>query len=69
MLEIGWCFGKKGKVEWVQGTSLVIQWGRLYAPNVGDLGSIPGQGSRSHMIQLRPSTAKINNLKKKDSRL
>ena len=26
---------------------------RLYTPNAGGLGSIPGQGSRSHMLQLR----------------
>ena len=31
------------------GTSLVVQWLRLRAPNAGDLGSIPGQGTRSHM--------------------
>lgn len=64
MLEIDWCCEKKGKVEWVQraqGTSLVVQWGRLFAPIVGDLDSIPGQRIRSHIIQLRPSTAKISN--------
>ena len=32
-----------------KGTSLVIQWLRLRAPNAGDPGSIPGQGTRSHM--------------------
>ena len=31
------------------GTSLVVQWLRLCAPNAGGLGSIPGQGTRSHM--------------------
>ena len=36
---------KTGKI----GTSLVVQWIRLRAPNAGGLGSIPGQGSRSHM--------------------
>jgi len=35
------------------GTSLVVQWLRLHAPNAGDLGSIPGQGTRSHMLQPR----------------
>ncbi|TEA39663.1 hypothetical protein DBR06_SOUSAS3410125, partial [Sousa chinensis] len=29
--------------------SLVVQWLGLHAPNVGGLGSILGQGSRSHM--------------------
>ncbi|TEA40864.1 hypothetical protein DBR06_SOUSAS13310011, partial [Sousa chinensis] len=33
--------------------SLVIQWLRLCLPNVGDPGSIPDQGTRSHMPQLR----------------
>ena len=41
------------------GTSLVVQWLRLCAPNSGGLGSIPGQGARSHMQQLRPSAAKL----------
>ena len=31
------------------GTSLVVQWLRLRAPNAGGRGSIPGQGTRSHM--------------------
>ena len=48
------------------GTSLVVQWLRLCAPNAGGPGSIPGQGTRSHkqqlrrshMLQLRPVAAK-----------
>ena len=46
-------------------TFLVVQWLRLQVPNAGTLSSIPGQGARSHMLQLRvcmlqlrPSTAK-----------
>ena len=42
----------------VVGTSLVIQWLKLCAPNLGSLGSIPGQGTRFHMPQLRPDTAR-----------
>ena len=38
--------------------SPVIQWLGLHAPNAGALDSIPGQGTRSHMLQLRPSIAK-----------
>ena len=41
-----------------KGTSLVAQWLRVRTPNAGGLGSIPGQGTRSHMLQLRPSAAK-----------
>ena len=43
------------KIEYllVGETSLVIQWLKLCAPNVGGLGSIPSQGTRSHMLQLR----------------
>ena len=33
--------------------SLVLQWLRLSVPNAGGLGSIPGQGTRSLMLQLR----------------
>ena len=40
------------------GTSLVVQWLRRHIPNEGDLGSIPGQGIRSRMPQLRPCAAK-----------
>ena len=40
-------------------TSLVVQRLRLCAPNErAGLGSIPGQGTRSCMPQLRPSAAK-----------
>ena len=35
------------------GTSLVVQWLRLCAPNAGDLGLIPGQGTRSHTLHLK----------------
>ena len=34
-----------------EGTSLAVQWLRLLTPNAGDLGSIPGQGTRSHSLQ------------------
>ena len=37
------------------GTSLVAQWLRLRAPNAGDLGLIPGQGTRSHMYAATKS--------------
>ena len=35
------------------GTSVVVQWLGLHALNAGGLGSIPGQGTRSHILQLR----------------
>ena len=38
-------------------TCLVVQWLRLLAPTAGDLGSIPGQGTRSPMPQLKISYA------------
>ena len=37
---------------------LVAQQLRLWALNAGGLGSIPGQGTRSHMLQLEPRAAK-----------
>ena len=39
--------------EWIAWTSLLIQWLRFWASSAGGLGSIPGQGGRSHMLQLR----------------
>ena len=35
------------------GTSLVVQWLRHRTPSAGGLGSIPGQGTRLHMPQLK----------------
>ncbi|TEA32896.1 hypothetical protein DBR06_SOUSAS14410034, partial [Sousa chinensis] len=37
-------------------TSLVAQWIRLHAPNTGDPGSIPGQGTRPHMYAATKSS-------------
>ena len=36
----------------VAGTSLVVQWLRLWVPTTGGPGSIPGQGTRSYKLQL-----------------
>ena len=36
---------------------MVVQWLRLHAPNSGGPGSIPGPGTRSHMLQLKVSHA------------
>ena len=46
------------------GTSLVVQWLRLCTPNAGGPGSIPGQGTRSHMPQLKilHDTTKISHV-------
>ena len=35
------------------GTSLVVHWLRLCPPHAGGLGSIPDQGTRSHMPKRR----------------
>ena len=43
--------------EQALGTSLVVQGLSLRAPNAGGLGLIPGQGTRSHMRQLRSVAA------------
>ena len=39
----------KYKNEITSGTSLVVQWVRIHSPNARGPGSIPGQGTRSHM--------------------
>ena len=39
----------------------MVQWIRLHAPNAGDVGSTPGKGTGSRMLQLRPSAAKSIN--------
>ena len=48
-------FSHKTTVE----ASLVVQWLRLRSPNAGGPGSILGQGTESHMPQLRVHTAQI----------
>ena len=37
----------------------MVQWLRLIFPNEGGLGSIPSQGTRSHMLQLQSLHASI----------
>ena len=76
-----WGSGKNKKIIKIKiGTSLVVQWLRLCAPNTGGPGLIPGRGTRSHKPQLsvfmlqrklcepklRPNTAKIINKYKKN---
>ena len=39
-------------------TSMVVQWLRFYAPSAGGLGSIPGQGTRPHMLQPKKEKKK-----------
>ena len=34
-------------------TSLVVQWLRIHIPSAGGPGSVPDQGNRSHLLQLR----------------
>ena len=35
------------------GASLAVQWLRLCSPSAGGRGSIPAQGTRPHILQLR----------------
>ena len=37
----------------VRGTSLVVQWLKLCAPNAAGPGSIPGRGTKSHLPQRK----------------
>ena len=50
LVHSGW---KLKSSEWPLGTSMVVQQWRVRTPNAGGLGSIPGQGTRSHRPQLR----------------
>ena len=42
-----------------EGTSLVVQWLRLYTPNAQSPGCIPGQGTKSHKPQLRVGMSQL----------
>lgn len=44
--------------KWKMGISLLVQWLRLQAHDAGGLGSIPDQGTKSHIPQLKRNTAK-----------
>ena len=54
--QIRWCLQVKVQyaknVIKVAGTSLVVQRLRFQTPNAGGRGSIPSQGTRSHVLQL-----------------
>ena len=43
------------------GDFLVLQWLRLHIPDAGGLDSIPGQGTRSYMPQLKILHAAMKN--------
>ena len=43
-------------IKHAQGTSLVVQWLRLCAPNAGGPGLIPSQGTGSHMYTTTKSS-------------
>ena len=42
----------------------MVQWVRVHVPSAGGLGLISGQGTRSHMLQLRLSTTKNEQINK-----
>ena len=44
---------KSGAGQLKGGTSLVVQWLKLHTHSAGGLGLIPGQGTRSHTLQLK----------------
>ena len=44
------------------GASLVVHWLRRHAPRARDPGSIPGQGARSHILQLGVLTLQLKTL-------
>ena len=44
--------GGRGAIRKIRVRTLVVQCLRVCAPNVGGLGLIPGQGTRSHILQL-----------------
>ena len=56
--------GGKAEINWSR-TSLVVQWLRLFTPNAGVLGLIPGQGTRSHILPLRLHMPQLKKKKKK----
>ena len=58
-MQVGTKSSGKCPYEREAGTSLVAQWLRLRAPNAGGPGSIPGQGTRAHVPQLKIPCAEM----------
>ena len=54
----GWSVGEDHQED-MTGTSLVVQRLRCHFPIAGGPGSISGQGTRSHMPQLRVCTPQL----------
>ena len=46
---------------WFSGTSLLVQWLRLCAPNAEGPGLIPGQGTGSHSAETKGLPTATNN--------
>ena len=46
-------------------TPLTVQGLRLHAPRAGGPGSVPGQGNRSYMLQLKDPQSQISNFLKR----
>ena len=44
---------------WFRGLLQGVQWIRRHAPNTGGLGSTPGLGTRSYILQLRVYKPKL----------
>ena len=58
LLTAGVAVYKVEQEDTFRGTSLAVQWLRLRAPTAGGPSSIPAQGTRPHMLQLKiPCTA------------
>ena len=51
----GWAGEEDAIKDTKTGTSLVVHWVRLCAPNAGGLGSIPVWGTRSHLHAITKS--------------
>ena len=49
---LGWVFSFPNN-KYSLGLLRWVQWLRLHIPNAGGLNSIPGQGTRSHMPQIK----------------
>ena len=52
-----WCktYYKAKIIKAICWASLMVQWPRLWTSSAGDMGLIPGQGTRSHMQELKRS--------------
>ena len=52
---------EEDRSDYIWRVSTVVQWLGLHAPKAGGLGSVPGQGTRSHSVTTKTQHSEMHN--------